>query len=130
MSSNFFVDEQNAYTVTFDLIDGVTGNAIEKTQLGTLICTLYYYNKDITTSDVNHLATINNRFHQNILDLNDFTISTTGNVTWNVQPEDTIKLDPGALELHVALITWQYSGKQNSHEILLHVRQLEYAEGE
>ena len=102
MSSNFFVDEQNAYTVTFDLVDGVTGNAISKAQLGTLLCTLYYYNKDVTTGDGNHLATINGRFHQDVLDLNDFTVSTTGNVVWNVQPEDTIKLDSGALELHVA----------------------------
>lgn len=130
MSSNFFVNEQNAYSVTFDLVDGLTGNPIVKTQLGTLLCTLYYYNRDITTSDVNHLATINNRFHQDVFDVNDFTVSTTGNVTWNVQPEDTIKLDIGALELHVALITWKYSGKQNSHEIVLHVRQVQYAEGE
>lgn len=130
MASTFYLDERNAYRLTFDLVDGTTGDPIIKAQLGTLLCTQYYFNPDLTVSDSKHLATINSRVSQDILDLNNFTVSTTGNVVWFVQPEDTTKLDAGAQELHVALITWQYSGKQNSHQFLMYIRQLEYAEGE
>lgn len=130
MASTFYLDERNAYKLTFDLVDGSTGAAIAKQQLGTLLCTQYYINPELTTGDPNHLATINGRLSQNIKDANNFTVSTTGNVVWSVQPEDTIKLDSGATELHVALITWLYTGKQNSHQFLMYIRQLEYAEGE
>lgn len=130
MASTFYLEERNAYRLTFDLVDGTTGEAIIKAQLGTLLCTQYYFNPDLTVGDSNHLATINSRSSQNILDLNNFTVSNDGNVVWLVQPEDTTKLDAGAQELHIALITWLYSGKQNSHQFLMHIRQLEYAEGE
>lgn len=128
MASTYYLDENNSYRLTFNLVDGTDGSSILLAQLGTLICTQYYYNTDVTNGDPNHLATINSRYSQNIKNTNNFTVGTTGNVVWNVQPEDTTKLDAGARELHIALITWQYDGKQNSHEFRLYIRQLEYAE--
>lgn len=130
MASTFYLEERNAYRMTFDLVDGTTGDPIIKAQLGTLLCTQYYFNPDLTVGDSNHLATINSRNSQDVLDANDFTVGAGGTVVWLVQPEDTTKLDAGAQELHVALITWQYNGKQNSHQFLMYIRQLEYAEGE
>jgi len=127
MSSTYHLDENNSYKLTFNLVDGTTGNSIALQQLGTLLCTQYYYNQELTDGDANHLATINNRFNQNVLNTNNFTVGTTGNVTWLVQPEDTEKLDDGAEELHIALLTWLYSGKQNSHEFHFYIKQVEYA---
>jgi len=128
MASTYYLDENNSYKLTFNLVDGTTGAAILLAQLGTLLCTQYYYNTDITTGDPNHLATVNNRYSQDVLNTNNFTVGTTGNVAWNVQSEDTTKLDTGAQELHIALVTWQYNGKQNSHEFRLYIKRLEYAE--
>jgi len=128
MASTYYLDENNSYKLTFNLVDGSTGDAILLPQLGTMLCTEYYYNGNVTTGDPNHLATINGRSSQNVKNANNFTVGTTGNVTWLVQPEDTLKLDAGAQELHIALVTWQYSGKQNSHEFRLYIKQLEYAE--
>jgi len=128
MASTYYLEENNSYLLTFNLVDGTTGDPIQLAQLGTLFCTQYYYNPDITTGDVNHLATINSRSSQDILNANNVTVGTIGNCAWYVQPEDTVKLDSGNQELHVALITWQYAGKQNSHEFRLYIKQLEYAE--
>ena len=126
MAQEYRLNENNTYKITFNLVDE-NDDAIALSALGTFSCTLYYYNSDLTTSDPNHLATINNRLDQNIKNANNVTVTAAGAVTWYVQPDDNVKLNSGDEELHIALITWNWSGKQNSDEFYFYVRKVPYA---
>ena len=127
MASKYYLNENNCYVLTFNLQDE-NGTAISLASLGTLFCTQYYYNSELTTSDSYHLSTINSRYIQNIKNTNDVTVSATGTVTWEITKDDTVKLNSStAQELHIALITWQWSGKQNSHEFYFYVNKVPYA---
>lgn len=120
--------ENNTYIVTFSL-DDESGNNITLSSLGSLLLTLYYYNPDVTTSDRYHLATINNRYNQNVKNANNVAITSGGTCTWTVQPEDNSKLDQSTdMELHVALFTWTYATtKKNSNELYIYVQKIQYA---
>jgi hypothetical protein len=121
-----YLKENNYYQLTFNLVDE-DGIALPKTSIGTLFCTLYYYNPSLKTSDSYHLATINHRHNQSVKDANDFTMSDAGLVTWDITKNDTAMLDDDIdQELHIALVTWLYTGKQNSHEFYLYVEKQEY----
>jgi hypothetical protein len=125
-----FVDENNHYEITFDLVDD-NDDAIALSSLGTFNLTLYYYNTEIGTSDRNHLATINNRLYQDVKNDNNVVVSSAGTVHWSVQSEDNPKLDSSATddtELHIALFQWYWSGKTNSQEIKLNVRKVAYSQ--
>lgn len=128
-SSSFFLDENNSYVVTFNLVDQ-DNSAIVLASLGTFQCTEYYYNPDIKTSDRYHLATINGRYNQDVKNANNITVSASGSVTWDLRPEDSAKLQANTdQELHLALFTWYWgsNSKQNSHEFNLYIRRVQYA---
>lgn len=129
-ASAHYFDENNSYKIEFNIVDTETGAKISLSQLGTLQCTQFYYNPDLLTSDSKHLATINHRYNQDIKNANNVVVSTTGTVTWTVQPEDNIKLSTlqdSETELHIALFVWKYgNNKQNSHAFFNYVRRVPY----
>ena len=127
-ASSHYLDERNSYKFRFNLIDSETGLPVGLSSISTILMTQFYYNTKIGASDRFHLATINNRYNQNIKNLNDVTITASGTVTWEVQPEDTILLNSSLEEeLHVSLVAWIYSGgKQNSHSFLMYTRKVPY----
>ena len=127
-ASTQYFDELNSYKLVFTLIDTETGTKIPLSSLGTLRCTQFYYNPELLTADAKHLATINSRYKQNIKNANDVVVSTSGTVTWQVQPSDNTKLDTDTeQELHIALFVWTYgNGKRNSHAFFDYVRKVPY----
>ena len=129
MDTTFNVQERNSYNLSFQLADE-DGEDIALSSLTTLTLTLYYTNPRLETSDSNHLATINNRYSQDVKNTNNVTVSSTGAVVWSVLPADSAKLDSTtSAETHVALFTWTYSStKQNSIEYIMEVKQVLYAE--
>ena len=128
--SVYKINENNSYTLTLTLVDE-NGDKISPSVVASLILTQYYYNPELGTSDKFHLATINGRYRQNVLNLNNVTLtedSTNTTVTWYIQPEDTQKLTNKEQELHIALITWKWdTTKKNSSELLFYVREVPYA---
>ncbi len=122
------LDEKNSYKYTFTVTDSETGNKLPLSSIATLLCTQFYYNSADLTADSFHLATINGRYNQNVLNANDVTITTSGTIVWLIQPEDTTKLNTALDdELHVALFTWMYStGKQNSHMFFNYISRVPY----
>ena len=69
-------------------------------------------------------STVNSRSAQNVLNTNNVTVdSTTGALTWLIQPEDTTLVDTDlASEDHVAVFNWTYeTSKKGSHTHRLHV---------
>ena len=117
------IQENNTYKVTFDLVDE-DGTAIADSAVGTFLCTLYYFNDDNPNSDPYHLATINNRYNQNVKNANNVSMTSTSNVTWYMQPEDNVMLSSKEVELHTALFTWYYSSKRNSQDIKFRVKKV------
>lgn len=128
-AKTFNVNQNNSYILSFNLVDE-DSVAIVKANIGTLILSYYYENINITTADKYHLATINNRSSQNVKDVNNVVLSSTGTVTWTILPVDTVKLHPlSGEERHIAIFTWFYTtGKQNSVEIVFNVRKVQYSE--
>lgn len=130
MNNVFYVKEKNSYQLTFNFVDEQL-NKVSKSAIASLFCTQYYFNPEIGASDKYHLATINHRSNQDVFDANNVTISTSGTVTWLIQPEDTIKLNSNTdIELHVVLFTWKWGSlpmKKNSEEVILSVRKIPYA---
>lgn len=129
MAIQYNIKERNFYQLQFSLIDYDTGENITLAQLGTLLCTQYYYNADLGTKDRYHLATINSRVSQNVKNANDCVVSAGGTVTFDLTSTDTQKLNSSAeQELHVLLFTWFWNGKRNSQEVLFHVDKIPYSE--
>ena len=127
MASIHYFSENNTYKIDFDLTDE-DDDAIALAVLGTFTCTQYYYNPNLTTADRYHLATINGRLDQDIKNTNNVTVSTVGHVVWYVQPDDNIKLNSGLEEeLHIALVKWQWEGKQNTHEFWFYVKEIPFS---
>lgn len=130
MASIFNVNQDNAYYISFDLVDK-GGDALTRSVLGTLYLTQYYYNSEVGSSDRYHLATINGRFNQVVFaggtgSMN-VTVSAAATVGWTITQDDTPKLSSSQEELHIALFTWQWGGLQNSKEFYFNVRKVNYA---
>lgn len=80
-------------TITVPIVDGA-GVAIAKTRIVSLTLTYHDRNTD---------RTINSRARQNILDANNVTVSSTGVITWTMQPADTVIIDRSlSPERHIA----------------------------
>jgi len=85
------------------LIVDEAGVAISSANLDTLILDLY----DMTTTAK---TIINARSAQNVLNINDVSVDTSGNLIWLIQDLDTIILDATlATETHRAVLSWTYS---------------------
>ncbi len=126
MAYAFNIDQGQAVDIEFQLVDKA-GTNLALTSLGTLICTNYYYNPELKTSDRYHLATINNRYNQSIKNENNGVVSATGYVTFSARTADFAKLNNDTEEeVHVFLFTWQWSGRQNALQVQAYVRKVEY----
>lgn len=98
------------------VLEDENGVVISSASLDTLTLTLYK-KYDVTTI-------INSRNNQNVLNTNNITVDTSGNLTWLMQIEDNIISDSGeSSEEHVARFDWTYSSgtKAGRHEILITV---------
>lgn len=130
MASVYRVKEKNSYRLRFRLVDE-DGAAISSSIISTLICTLYYDNTEVGESDRYHLATINSRYNQDVLNDNNVTVSASGTVTWIIQPEDLEKLNSSEEEDHVALFTWYWdvapNTKRNNYEFRFKVRKVNHS---
>lgn len=102
---SFSVLEKTTQQYTASFLDE-TGVAIPATTLNSLSLTLY----DRTTG-----AIINNRNQQNALNANNVIVSSSGGLTWTMQPADNpILVDGNAQELHFALWEWTYGNSGGS----------------
>ena len=109
------IPERSSARLTAQLVDE-NGSGISPS---TLTLSLY------VLGDTNTI--INNRNNQNVLNTNDVTVDTSGNLTWNMQPQDNqIMSSNRRLEYHVALFEWTWgTGKAGKHEIVFPVENLQ-----
>ena len=124
MARNIFKTTENATPIySFQMTDSADGTTIPLSSLTTL--TLTYYN-------VVDGVIINSRDDQDILNVNDVAVSSTGLVTWRIVTGDTAISDTtiteaGEFESHRALFQWTYSSsdsttKSGNDEIDIKVR--------
>ena len=103
------------------LLTDEAGEPISGADLTTLTLTLY---------DQRSRAVINNRQAQDVLNDNDVTINTDGQLVWTMQRADNAIIGtprPGVTETHIALFewTWDAGTKAGLHELLIEVKQIE-----
>lgn len=101
----FSVLENTTNIYTANLVDE-TGAGITLTVLKTLTLSLY---------DAKTLTTINSRTSQDVLNKNDVAVSSSGGLTWTMEPLDNAVVDETQpLELHMGLFGWQWGGASSS----------------
>lgn len=109
--ARFEVNERTAAKYSMTLKD-TDGNTVSSTQLNSFTLTLYN-RSDSTGTFINSRGSTGGG--QNVLNLNDVTVSTGGAVVWSMQAEDNIIVDATAFrsrgeEEHIALFAWQWGG--------------------
>lgn len=62
----------------------------------------------LTLTDKYTGEVINSRDEQDVLNVNDVTISANGELVWDVQPEDNEIVGTGKVEDHEALFEWSW----------------------
>lgn len=101
---------------------GITGNdgatLIPLASLLTLTLTLYVVQTD------GSIAYVNSRNAQNVLNLNNVTVSALGVLTWAIQTLDTALVEALPFERHIALFEWTAAGVVGKCEIILIVQDL------
>lgn len=116
------MNELTTGVYTGSLVDD-TGAAIGAASLVTLTLTLY----DAITKTY-----INARNAQNILNANNVTVDSSGNLIWSVQALDNLIVnDTLSTELHVALFQWTYgagAAKSGKHAVGIRVVNFETAQ--
>lgn len=93
--------EQTTPTYKGLVTDG-QGNALPAASLATLTLSLY----DIESSGT--IVYINGRHSQNVLNANNVTVDTNGNLVWSIQVADTTLQEVLVQERHYALFTWTW----------------------
>lgn len=116
--SLFEVVEQGSGQCTAVIVgnDGVT--PISSAVLLTLTLSLYVIKQDGTDQIVN------SRNVQNVLNANNVTVDTAGNLTWTYQAADTTLVEEIPFERHIAIFAWTWPAGAGRKEILLNVRNL------
>ena len=96
------------------------GTGIPAASLTTLTLTLY--NLDDSSNTI-----INSRSDQDVLNANNVTVNSSGNLVWSVQALDTIIVGDKGVEKHRAVFEWTYSSgtKNGKHIIDMDIRNLE-----
>ena len=61
---------------------------------------------------------------QNVLNANNVTVDSNGNINWHWQVADTTLIEDLPFERHIALFTWTTSGSTGRHEFVLNVQNL------
>ena len=88
------------------------GTGIPAASLDTLTLTLY--NLDDSSNTI-----INSRTAQDVLNTNNVTVDSSGNLVWLVQPLDTIIVGSKGVEKHRVVFEWTYSsGTKNGKYII------------
>lgn len=96
--------------------DGVT--PLSSAVLLTLTLTLYATKADGTD------AIINSRNAQNVLNANNVTVDTLGNLIWVIQPNDTALVENIPFERHIGLFQWTWPAGAGKREVILVVQNL------
>lgn len=114
----FDILEQSSgqYTATIVGNDGST--PLPAATLVTLTLTLYVIKTDGT------IAYVNSRNAQNVLNVNNVTISAAGLLTWAIQTQDTTLVESLPFERHIALFEWTWASGVGKHEAILSVKAL------
>lgn len=100
------------------VITDETSTAIAAATLSTLTLTLY---------PKEHTSTfINSRSSQDVLNTNNVTVTSSGVLTWTMQPSDNTIVDSSvSVEHHIALFQWTWpTSKAGKHEIEFRVSNL------
>lgn len=115
---------------TFDVLEGATGQftatvvgndgvtALPGATLSTLTLTLYVVKTDGT------IGYVNARNAQNVLNLNNVTVSAAGLVTWTLQVLDTSLIEVLPFERHIALFEWTWAAGAGKYEAIFVVKAL------
>lgn len=101
-------------------VQNEAGAGISSANLTALTLTLYV--KDSAGS------IINSRNKQNVLNANGVTVDTSGNLVYQMAPDDNVIINTGKLkEKHIALFEWEWSAgtKKGKHEIEFVVTNME-----
>ena len=95
------------------------GVAIPAASLNTLTLTLYNLNDSAKTI-------INDRNAQDVLNTNNVTVDSSGNLIWLVQSLDTIIVGSQERENHRAIFEWTYSSgtKNGKYQIDMEIKNL------
>jgi hypothetical protein len=96
------------------------GNAIPAASLVTLTLLLYVIKADGTTSYIRGAVGA----PQNVLNANNVTVDSNGNLVWSIQVADTTLVEAVPFERHVALWTWTTATITGRHELILVVKNL------
>jgi len=98
-----------------------TGAPIPAASLVTLTLFLYVIKADGTTSYIRGAAGA----PQNVLNANNVTVDTNGNLIWLIQVADTTLVETLPFERHFALFTWTTATITGRHELHLIVKNLQ-----
>lgn len=109
----YALEEQGSARYHAQLVqaDGVT--PLPGSVLTSLRLTLYL----IDAADLDVI--VNGRNRQDVLNVNNVTVSASGLVTWIIQPGDTTLSSAAPFERHIALFEWGWAGGQGKREIIL-----------
>lgn len=113
------IAEKSSAKITAQLQDEA-GAGISSASLSALTLTLYV--KGYPGSIVNA------RNKQNVLNINGVTVDTSGNLTYQMTPDDNAIINAGSLkEKHIALFEWTWSAgaRAGRHEIEFTVANME-----
>jgi hypothetical protein len=112
----FRVNQATSAQYACVLVDD-TGAVVAASALTTLTLTL--------TDDATGTA-LNGRTNQNVLNANNVTVDSSGNVVWSIQPADNVIVGTRELEAHTALwtATWSSGTKSLTHEVAVLVTNL------
>lgn len=97
-----------------------TGTPIPAASLATLTLLLYVIKADGTYSYIRGSAGTG----QNVLNTNNVTVDSNGNLAWAIQVADTTLVESVPFEAHIALWTWTTSTQTGRHELRLNVKNL------
>lgn len=115
LSTTFTVKQGSTFKFSAVLKDE-TDTAIPAASLATLKLTFYDYATGVI---------INNRTDQNVLNANNVTVDSSGNLAWIALPDDspimTVSLP---VELHVAQFKWTYGTKGGRYAFGIKVENL------
>ncbi len=122
----FPIDEQEGGSYLATVLDDL-GVMIPGSILTALQLTVWVVRQDGST------AIVNNRNHQNVLNLNNVTVYDTlqtgdgrpYNLRWKIQPEDTTFVEVLPFERHLFLFEWTWPQGNGKHENVLVVRNLQ-----
>lgn len=116
----FLIEEKSTGTYTATVVGNDQVTPLPAATLLTLTLFLYVIKADGTTGYIR--GTVGNP--QNVLNLNNVTVSTGGVIAWTIQTADTTLIEALDFERHIALFQWTWAGGAGKHEVVLVVKNL------